>query len=54
MGHGSKLREILTVVFYESFFIFSQQPCSQIKSVAMGSPLGLLLDNAFIGNFEKG
>ena len=46
-------REILTVVVHESFLIFPQQPCRQIDSIAVGPPLGLLLADAFICNFEK-
>ena len=47
------IRELLTLAAYESFFIFYQFMFRQIDSVAMGSPLGPILANAFLCHFEK-
>ena len=44
------MRERLTLPAYESFFIFDQVMYKQIAGVAMSSPLGPILANAF---FEK-
>ena len=42
------MRELLTSAAYESFFIFDQVMYRQINGVAMGSPLGPILGNAFL------
>ena len=47
------MRELLTLAAYESFFIFDQVMYRQIDGVAMGSPLGTILANAFSCHFEK-
>ena len=47
------MRELLTLAAYESFFIFDQVMYRQIDGVAMGSPLGPILANAFLCHFEK-
>ena len=47
------MRELLNLAAYESFFIFDQVMYRQIDGVAMGSPLGPILANAFLCHFEK-
>ena len=47
------LRELLTLASYESFFIFDEVLYRQIDGVAMGSPLGPVLANAFLCHFER-
>ena len=47
------MRELLNLAAYESFFIFDQVMYKQIDGVAMGSPLGSILANAFLCHFEK-
>ena len=47
------MREILIFVAYESFFIFDRVMYRKIDGVAMGSPLGPILENAFLCHFEK-
>ena len=47
------MREHLNLAAYESFFIFDQVMYRQIDAVAMGSPLGPILANAFLCHFEK-
>ena len=44
------MRELLTLAAYESFFIFDQVMYRQIDGVAMGSPLGHILANAFFAS----
>ena len=46
-------RELLTLPVYELFFIFDQVMYRQIVGVAMGSPVGPVLANAFLCHFEK-
>ena len=41
------MRELLTLAAYEPFFIFDQIMYRQIDGVAMVSPLGPILANAF-------
>ena len=41
------MRKLLFLAAYESFFIFDQVMYRQIDRVAMGSPVGLILVNAF-------
>ena len=41
------MRELLTLAAYELHFIFDQVMCRQINGVAVGSPLGPILPNAF-------
>ena len=48
-----ELTELLTFAAYESFFIFDGEYYTQIDGVAMGSPLGSTLANAFLCHFEK-
>ena len=48
-----ELKQLLTFAAYESFFIFDGEYCTQIDDVAMGSPLGPTLANAFLCHFEK-
>ena len=47
------MRTLLTLGAYELFFIFDQVMYRQINGVTMGSPLGLILANAFFCHFEK-
>ena len=47
------MRELLTLAAYELRFIFDQVMCRQINGVAVGSPLGPILPNAFLYHFEK-
>ena len=47
------MRELLTLEAYDAFFIFDQVMYRQIDGVAMGSPLGPILANAFLCHFEK-
>ena len=47
------MKELLNLAAYESFFIFDQVMYRQIDGVAMGSPLGPILANAFLCHFEK-
>ena len=47
------MRELLNLAAYESFFIFDQVMYRQIDGVAVGSPLGPILANAFLCHFEK-
>ena len=47
------LIQFLTLAAYESFFIFDEKCYTQIDNVAMGSPLGPTLDNAFLCRPEK-
>ena len=48
-----ELKQLLTFAAYESFFILDGEYYSQIDGVAMGSPLGPTLANAFLCHFEK-
>ena len=45
--------ELLTLAAYESFFILDQVMYRQIDGVAMVSPSGPILANAFLCHFEK-
>ena len=47
------LKELFKFASYESFFTFNKEYCCQLDDVAMGSPLGLTLANAFFGSFWK-
>ena len=47
------MRELLTLATYELFFIFDQVMYRQTDGIAMGSPLGLILVNAFLCHLEK-
>ena len=47
------MRKLLTLAAYESFSIFDQVMYGQIDGVAMSSPLGPILANAFLYHFEK-
>ena len=46
-------KELLKFAVYESFFTFDNEYYSQLDGVAMGSPLGPTLANAFLCHFEK-
>ena len=48
-----KLKQLLTFAAYESFFVFDGEYYTQIDGVAMGSPLGPTLANAFLCHFKK-
>ena len=50
---SEELKELLIFAAYESFFIFDEDYYTQIDGVAMGSPLGPTLANAFLCHFEK-
>ena len=45
--------ELLSLATKESYFIFNGQLYKQVDGVAMGSPLGPTLANAFLVHFEK-
>ena len=45
--------DLLSAAAQESFFIFDNSLYHQIDSVAMGSPLGPTLANAFLCHYEK-
>ena len=47
------LKELLKFASYELFFTFDNEYYSQLDGVAMGSPLGPTLANAFLCHFEK-
>ena len=47
------LKELLKFATFESFFTFNNEYYSQLDGVAMGSPLGPTLANAFLCHFEK-
>ena len=48
-----ELKQLLTFVAYESFFIFDGEYYTQIDGVATGFPLGPTLANAFLCHFER-
>ena len=48
-----ELKQLLTFAAYESLFIFDGEYYTEIDGVAMGSPLGPTLANAFLCHFEK-
>ena len=48
-----ELKQLFTFAAYEYFFIFDGECSTQIDGVAMGSPLGPTLANAFLCHFEK-
>ena len=48
-----ELKQLLTFATYESFFISDGEYYTHIDGVAMGSPLGPTLANAFLCRFEK-
>ena len=50
----SSFRSLLEITIFESFFIFSYQKYyKRCDGVAMGSPLGPILANVFMCNFES-
>ena len=51
--YHNDLREHLTLVAYESFFISNQVLYKQSDGAAVGSLLDLILANAFLCHFEK-
>ena len=48
-----RFNKFTNLAAYESFVIFDQVMYRQIDGVAMGSPLGPILKNAFLCHFEK-
>ena len=46
-------KELLTLATKESYFLFDKDSYQQIDGVAMGSPLGPTLANAFLSHHEK-
>ena len=48
-----EFEELLSLVTKESYFIFNGKLYKQVNGVAMGSPLGPILANAFLVYFEK-
>ena len=48
-----EFKELLSLATKESYFVFNGQLYKQVDGVAMGSPLGLTLANAFLVHFEK-
>ena len=49
----SKFKDLLSLATKESYFIFNNILYEQIDGVAMGSPLGLSLANAFLTHHEQ-
>ena len=49
----SEFKELLSLATKESYFIFNELLYKQIDGVAMGSPLGSTLANAFLCFYEK-
>ena len=49
----SEFKELLCLATKESYFVFNEVLYKQIDGVAMGSPLGLTLANAFLCFYEK-
>ena len=49
----SELKQLLCLTTEESYFVFNGLLYKQIDGVAMGSPLGLSLVNAFLLYHEK-
>ena len=49
----SKFKELLSLATKESYFIFNEFLYKQIEDVAMGSPLGSTLADAFLCFYEK-
>ena len=48
-----EFKELLYLATKESYFIFNGKLYKQVDGVAMGSPLGPTLANAFLVHFEK-
>ena len=48
-----KLEQLLNFATYELLFIFDGEYYTQIDGVAMGSPLGPTLGNAFLCHFKN-
>ena len=48
-----EFKELLFLAIKESYFIFNGQHYKQVDGVAMGSPLGPTLVNAFLVHFEQ-
>ena len=48
-----EFKELLSLATKNSYFIFNRQLYKQVDGVAMGSPLGPTLANAFLVHFEK-
>ena len=48
-----KFKELLFLITKESYFIFNRKLYKQVQGVALGSPLGAALVNAFPVHFEK-
>ena len=48
-----EFKELLSLATKESYFVFNGQLYKQVDGVAMGSPLGPTLANAFLVHFEK-
>ena len=49
----SEFKELFSLATKESYFIFNELFYKQIDDVAMGSPLGPTLANAFLCFYEK-
>ena len=49
----SEFKELLFLATKEPYFVFNEILHKQIDGVAMGSPLGLTLANAFLRFYEK-
>ena len=48
-----EFKKLLSLATKETYFLFKGKPYKQADGVAMGSPLGLTLPNAFFVYFEK-
>ena len=43
-----EFKELLSLATKQSYFVFNRKLCKQVHGVAMGSPLGMTLANAFL------
>ena len=48
-----EFKKLLYLATKESYFLFNRKLYKQVDGVAMGSPLGPMLANAFLVQFEK-
>ena len=49
----TEFKKLLSLAAKEIYSIFKRMLCKQVDGVAMGSPVGLMLANAFLVHFEK-
>ena len=48
-----EFKKLLSLATKETYFLFKGKLHKQAEGITMGSPLGLLLANAFLVHFEK-